>query len=443
MKKSFLTIITALVISAGTPAIAQETWNLQQCIDYALDNNIQIKQQNLSVEYQKNQLDQAKSNRLPNLNAQLGNSYSFGRSLNTYQNTYENNNSNSISGYVGTDLTLWNGFQLQNIVRQRELDLQATMQDYQKAKDDLILNIAAMYLEILFAEELTGIDENQIGITRQQIDRSIKLIESGRLAKGSLYETEAQLASEELQLVTDQNRSQLAYLNLYQMLELPQGKSFKVEKPKFPEIKADGVNFNSLAIFNNALLTRPEIQASQMRMESAQRQLEQAKGSRWPKLTFGASYYNSYYNNYTEGIAPFFTQVKHNNRYGLGLTLNIPVFNQFQVKNGISNAMLQVEDYKYRLQSSRNTLQKEIEQAYTNALTALKKYISGEKAVSSSAEAFRYAEEKFNVGMITTVEYNQVKNNLTAAQSQLSQAKYEYIFRSKILDFYNGIPIKL
>jgi outer membrane protein len=446
MKRIIAIIASALILAAGTPGMAQGIWTLQQCVDYALDHNIQIKQQNLAIDYQKNQAEQAKSNRLPNLNAQMGNNYNFGRSL-TYQNTYENTNSTSISGYLGTEVTIWNGFQLQNVVRQRDLDLKAAIQDYQKAKDDLMLNIAAMYLEILFAEEMTSSDEKQMEVTRLQIERSQKLVESGRLAKGALFEIEAQFAKEELQLVTDQNRAQLAYLNLYQLLELPSAQYFKVEKPVLPDIQTGNINFNSLAIFKNAVLTRPEILASQLRVESAEWQLEQAKGSRWPRLSFGANYYNNFNDNYTNPISQkvisFGDQIKNNKRYGFGITLNIPIFNQFQVKNGISNATLQVEDYKYRLQSSRNILQKDIEQAYTNALSALKRYMSSEKAVHASSESFRYAEEKLNVGMVTTVEYNQIKSNLAIAQSQLSQAKYEFIFRSKILDFYNGIPIKL
>jgi outer membrane protein len=446
MKRIFAIIAAAAIFLAGTPVMAQGNWSLQKCIDYAIENNIQIKQQNLAIDYQKNQLGQAKNNRLPNLNAQMGNNYNFGRSL-TYQNTYENTNSTSVSGYLGTDVTVWNGSQLQNIVKQRDLDLKATIQDFQKAKDDLMLNIAAMYLEILFAEEMTGMDEKQMEITRQQIARSQKFVESGRLAKGALFEIEAQLAKEELQLVTDQNRVQLAYLGIYQLLELPVSQYFKIEKPALPDLQTGNINFNSLDIFKNAVLTRPEILASQLRVESAESQLAQAKGSRWPKLSFGANYYNNFNDNYTNMITkeviPFGEQLKNNKRYGFGLTLSIPIFNQFQVKNGISNATMQVEDYKYRLQTSRNTLQKDIEQAYTNALSALKRYISSEKAVHASSESFRYAEEKLNVGMVTTVEYNQIKSNLAIAQSQLTQAKYEYIFRSKILDFYNGIPIKL
>ncbi|HNU77052.1 MAG: TolC family protein [Bacteroidota bacterium] len=443
-------VLVLLMASVGT-VFGQETWTLQQCIDYALENNIQIRQQDLTVNYQQNLLSQAKNDRFPNLNGQVGNNYNFGRSL-TYENLYENSNSTSLSGYLGTDVTLWNGFQLQNIIRQRDLDLQASIEDLKKAKDDLILNLAALYLEILFAEELVAIDESQIDVTRQQIERTQKLVEAGSLAKGALLEVEAQLAREELQLVNDRNRVQLAYLNIFQLLELPLSRSFKIAKPELPDLHTGTLNFNSLTIFNNAVLTRPEIRAAQLRVESAQRQLDQAKGARWPKLSFGANYYNNYNDNYMriaennplkKEVIPFSDQMKNNQRYGFGFTMNIPLFNKFQVQNAIANSELQIADYKYRLQNSQNLLQKEIEQAYTNALAALNKYLSGEKAVSSSAEAFRYAEEKYSVGLVTTVEYNQIKNNLTMAQSQLAQARYDYIFRTKILDFYNGIPIRL
>ncbi|MBN1821230.1 MAG: TolC family protein [Prolixibacteraceae bacterium] len=429
---------------------AQETWSLQKCIDYALENNIQIKQQKLNTDYQGNLVGQAKSDRLPNLNAQIGNDFSFGRSL-TYENTYENVNSTSISGYLGTNITLWNGFTLKNTIKQRELDLQASIQDLQKAKDDIMLSIAASYLEILFAEELQLVSEAQIEVTQQQINRTQKLVDAGSLAKGALLEIEAQLAQEELQLVNDQNRVQLAYLNLFQFLELPVSESFVVEKPELPEIGAAVATMNSMDVFKNAMNFRPEIKAAILRVESMKAQLEIAKGSQYPNLSFGANYYNNYNDNYQTynqvtgeaTVIPFIDQLKNNERYGFGFTLSVPIFNRFQVKNGISNSRLQLMDYEYRLQTSKNVLRKDIEQAYTNALAALNRYISSEKAVTSMQEAFRYVEEKFNVGMVNSVEYNQSKNNLTVAQSNLLQAKYEYIFRTKILDFYNGIKIEL
>ena len=426
-------------------ANSQNVWSLQKCITYALENNIQIKQQQLNTKYYENQVSQAKSNRLPNLNAQIGNDNSFGRSL-TYLNTYKNVNSSSITGGASTNFTIFNGFQLTNTIDKYELDLQATLKDLQKAKDDMMLNIAGMYLQILFSEELVLVDEAQIEVTKQQLSRTQQLVEAGSLAKGAQLEIEAQMAREELQLVNNKNDMQLSYLALYQLLELPIAESFKIEKPVLPEIKANLSMANSIDVFNNAMNVRPEIQAAQLRVKSAEKDLEIAKGNQYPSLSFNANYYNLYNNKYTdingEDIA-FGDQLKNNGRSSLGLTLGIPIFNRFQVKNGISNAELQIQDYQYRLQTSSNTLRKEIEQAYTNALAALNRYMSTEKAVESMQEAFRYVEEKFNVGMVNSVDYNLQKNQLTSAQSQLLQAKYEYIFRTKILDFYNGIPIEL
>lgn len=445
MKQFFVFISGVILLLGSISANGQNVWSLEKCINYALENNIQIKQQQLNTKYYENQVSQAKSNRLPNLNAQIGNDNSFGRSL-TYLNTYKNVNSSSITGGASTNLTIFNGFQLSNTIDKYELDLQATFKDLQKAKDDMMLNIAGMYLQILFSEELVLVDEAQIEVTKQQLSRTQQLVEAGSLAKGAQLEIEAQMAREELQLVNNKNDMQLSYLALYQLLELPIAESFKIEKPNLPEIKANLSMANSIDVFNNAMNVRPEIQAAQLRVKSAEKDLEIAKGNQYPSLSFNANYYNLFNNKYTdingEDIA-FSDQLKNNGRSSLGLTLGIPIFNRFQVKNGISNAELQIQDYQYRLQTSSNTLRKEIEQAYTNALAALNRYMSTEKAVESMKEAFRYVEEKFNVGMVNSVDYNLQKNQLTSAQSQLLQAKYEYIFRTKILDFYNGLPIEL
>ncbi len=445
MKNLFITFLTGIFLISAAISNAQNTWSLEKCIEYALENNIQIKQQQLNTDYYENQVSQAKSNKLPNLNAQLGNDYSFGRSL-TYDNTYKNVNSASVSGGASTNLTIWNGFILSNEVKRQELDLQATMQDLQKAKDDIMLNIAGAYMEILFAQEVVLIDTAQIFVTKQQINRTQQLVNAGSLAKGSLLEIQAQQAREELQLVNDQNTVELAYLTLYQLLDLPIEQHFKIEKPVLPEIKANITMANSLDVYNNALNTRPEIIAAQLRVKSAEKQLEIAKGNQYPSLSFGANYYNLYNNKYTDVFGSnivFSDQLKNNGRASAGFTLNIPIFNRFQVRNAISNANLQIYDYKYRLQTASNTLRKDIEQAYANALASLNRYISSQKAVVSMEEAFRYIEEKFNVGMVNSVDYNLQKNQLTVAQSQLLQAKYEYIFRTKILDFYNGIPVEL
>ncbi|MFY9151581.1 MAG: TolC family protein [Prolixibacteraceae bacterium] len=450
MKRIYSLITAALLFAVLTSASAQGTWSLQKCIDYALQNNIQIKQQVLNSQYYNNQLDQAKFNRLPNLNAGFQNNMNYGRTLGS-DNTYLDINSNSTSGSLSSNVTVWNGFILKNSVKMAELDLKASLEEMQKAKDDMMLNIAASYLEILFAEELQIVAEDLLKITQLQIDRTNKLVEAGSLAKGSLLEIEAQYAREELSVVNAQNRLQLAYLSLYQLLELPSTESFKIEKPVLPEVGANMSLLNSMDVFRNAVQLRPAVKGAEFKLESARKQLLIAKGNLMPTLSLGGNYYNFYNNKYKYPDPPYGTgdkitfgdQMKSNERYGFGASLNIPIFNRYQARTGVSNSQIQLENSELTLQNTKNLLRKEIEQAYTNALAAFKRYVANQKTVVSSKEAFRYTEEKFNVGMINSVEYNQSKNNLSAAQSDLLQAKYEYIFRTKILDFYNGKTIEL
>jgi outer membrane protein len=450
MKRMYSLIAAALMLVVFTGARAQEKWSLQKCIDYALQNNIQIKQQALNSDYYNNQLGQAKFNRLPNLNAGLQNNMNYGRTIGR-DNTYLDVNSNSTSGSLSSNITLWNGFILSNSIKMAEMDLRASLEEMQKAKDDIMLNIAASYLEILFAEELLIVSEDLLKITQLQIDRTGKLVEAGSLAKGSLLEIEAQFAREELNVVNAQNRLQLAYLSLYQFLELPSTESFQIEKPVLPEIGANMTMLNTMDVFKNAVEIRPAVKGAEFKLESARQQLQIAKGNKMPTLSFGGNYYNFYNNKYYYPAPPygsggkilFKDQLKSNPRYGFGASLNIPIFNRYMARTGVNNAQIQLENSELQLQSTKNLLRKDIEQAYTNALAAFKRYVANQKAVVSSKEAFRYTEEKFNVGMINSVEYNQTKNNLTKAQSDLFQAKYEYIFRTKILDFYNGQPIEL
>ncbi len=442
MKRIYSLLAAAILMVVFTSAKAQDTWSLQKCINYALENNIQIKQQALNSQYYSNQLGQAKNNRLPNLNSTFQNGMSYGKSL-LSDNTYLDINSNSTYGSISSSIKVWNGFTLKNSIKMAEMDLRASLEDMQKAKDDIMLNIAAAYLEILFADELVGVSEDILKMTQLQIDRTGKLVEAGSLAKGSLLEIEAQSAREELDVVNAKNRLQLAYLALYQLLEVPSTESFKVEKPSLPEIGANISLLNSMDVFKNAVGVRPSVKGAEYKLESARKQLLVAKGNLMPSLSLGGNYNNSYQHLLDYPNVSLKDQFKGNQRYGFGITLSIPIFNNYQAKTGVNNAQIQLENYELQLQNTKNVLRKEIEQAYTNALAAFKRYIANQKTVVSSKEAFRYTEEKFNVGMINSVEFNQSKSNLTKAQSDLLQAKYEYIFRTKILDFYNGRPIEL
>ena len=235
--------MTAIAICLAIVVQAQQEWDLQKCINYALGNNIRIRQQQTNTDYYGNELKQSKNNRLPSLSGNLSNSFNFGRSL-QYDNTYADYNSNQTGGSLSANVTLWNAMSIRKSIDMADFNLKASLEDLKKAKDDIILNVAAAYLQILFAQELVQVAEDQLGVTNLQIERTKKLVNAGSLAKGSLLEIEAQYAQEELNLVNQQNELQLSYLNLYQLLELPVSDQFKIVKPELPVVSANRALLN-------------------------------------------------------------------------------------------------------------------------------------------------------------------------------------------------------
>ncbi|MCL4483482.1 MAG: TolC family protein [Bacteroidetes bacterium] len=445
MIRTIFTLAYLLLLALFATLHAQELWTLDKCITYAHDNNIQIKQSQLNTQYQQNNLVGKKNARLPNLNGQLSQNLNYGRSL-TYLNTYENKNSAQTDFGLGTQVPIYQGMQITNSIKKTELDLKASFEDLAKAKDDLSLNIASTFLEILFAKELVKVSEDQLDITHQQLKQSQEKVDAGSLASGALLEIEAQAAGEELNLVDAKNQLQLAKLKLAQMLELVYTDKFDVEIPALPEVSAQASVISAQDVYLTALKQRPEIRGAEYRLQSTEYQLKMAKGVLYPTLSFYANYYNLYNNKYSDmnGQSIIFSdQLKNNQRKGLGMQMNIPIFNRFQNKVQVDNAKIQMLNTQLDLEGVKKVLRQDIETAQTTAITSFNRYKSTEKAVISMKEAFRYSEEKFNVGMVNAVDYNTAKTNLLKASSDLLRAKYEFIFRSKILDFYRGIPITL
>ena len=445
MIRTIFTLAYLLLLALFASLHAQELWTLDKCINYAHDNNIQIKQSTLNTQYQSNLLKEKKNSKLPNLNGQVSQNLNFGRSL-TYLNTYENVNSSQTDFGLGTQLTIFQGMQMNNAIKKTEFDLKASFEDLAKAKDDLSLNIASTFLEILFAKELVKVSEDQILITNQQLKQSQEKVNAGSLASGALLEIEAQAAREELNIVDAKNQLQIAKLKLAQMLEIVFTDKFDVEIPTLPELGALSSVTNSQDVYLTAVKQRPEIRGAEYRYQSTEIQLKMAQGVFYPTLSFYANYYNNYNNKYKDikGTSiSFGDQLSNNQRKGLGLQMNIPIFNRFFTKLQVDNAKIQMLNTQLDLEGTKKVLRQEIETAQTTAITSFNRFKSTEKAVASMQEAFRYSEEKFNVGMVNAVDYNLAKTNLLKASSDLLRAKYEFIFRSKILDFYKGIPITL
>ena len=455
--KKFLFFISGLFLSSlGLIDSQQKSWSLEECIRYAIENNIQIKQQVIQTEYQKNTLDLSKLKLLPSINGSATHNYSFGRALDetTYQYT-DQQNVQSNNFYLGGNMNLFSGLQNYNTINKNRYALLASEEDLKNIRDNIALSVAIDYLQILLNKELVAATENQLGITRQQIEKSKKLVDAGSIARGNLLQIEAQAAQEELQLINIRNQLDISFLNLSQLLELKTAEGFEIIVPDI-QVDTNAIITGDVdEIFEVAQGTRPEIKSSEYKLTSSEYDLKIAQGGRSPRLALNHSFSTGYSDIRKKvlGIDPvtgpvygkysFGDQVNDNINYGVGFSLNIPILNGWQVNKNISNSRLAIESSQFTLEGTKKQLYKSIQQAYTDAVAALKKFNASIKAVTSMEESFRYTEQKFNVGMITPVDYNASKTQLLNAQSDMAQAKYEFIFKTKVLDFYKGIPLNL
>jgi len=468
--------LSIMLFGAAITGMAQDAWSLENCIQYAMENNIQIKQSVLNTEYNENLLKQSKLGQIPNLNASSNYSFSWGRALDqtTYQFT-DDQQIHSLSMGFSSSANLFSGLRVRNTILQNELNLMASYEDVEKIKNDISLNIAAAYLSIMFNQELLAVTVSQMEITGQQVERTQKMVDAGKLARGNLLELDAQYASEELNLVNAENQLSISLLNLQQILALPIDTAFGIDIPDLADPDENPLAISALEVYRIAELEMPQIKSAELAKESSEKGLMIAKGGRSPQLYLSANY-NSGYSHIREqvvelgdpqqipigitqnsgdpvlsypqqipvyGAYPFFEQMRDNTSAGVGLGLSIPIFNGWQVNGSIANARIALENSNLELQNKKLILYASIQQAYADALAALKKFNATERALISMEESFKYTEKKFEVGLVNTVDYNMSKNQLTATQSDLLQAKYDFIFRIKILNFYKGDPITL
>ena len=381
----------------------------------------------------------------------------------------------SVNFGLSSSITVFNGFQNYNTVRQKNFDMMAGLQNLEKAKNDISLSISSSYLQILFNLEFLEIAKSQLDITKLQVERTKKLVDAGSVANGNLLQVEAQAAQEDLQVVNAENNLTLSYLTLIQLLDIDSVEFFQIDKPDFENFDMSAALLTADLVYLEAEKNLPQVRASEYSLRSAESGLALARGNMSPRLTLSGSYgtgYSDARKSITETImeevqmgmlniagtdypinmmqpsykyetTPFKDQLKNNVSKALSVNLTIPIFNGWQVRTSVSNAKINVLNAQYQLEGTKKQLLKEIQQASADATAAVKKFNSSKKAVVSMEEAFNYTQQKFDVGLINTVDYNTAKNNLVRAKAEMLQAKYEFIFKSKILDFYRGNPIKL
>lgn len=456
MKKFILYILLSPVLFPSSAFSQAKVWSLEECIRYAIENNIQIRQQIIQTEYQENTLDLSRLKLLPTLNGSATHNYSFGRALD--QTTYQYTDQKKVQSnnfYLGGSLDIFNGLQNYNSISRNKYNLLASGEDLKNIRDNVALSVALNYLQVILNKELVIATENQLDITRQQIEKSRKLVEAGSVARGNLLQIEAQAAQEELQLITMKNQLDISVLNLTQLLELQTTEGFEILAPDIQVDTNTIISGDIDEIFLIAQQTRPEVKSSEYKLSASEYDLKIARGGRSPRVSMNHSF-STGYSDIREKILgidpasgpiygeyPFGQQVNDNINYGVGFSLSIPILNGWQINKNISNSRLAIESSEFALEGARKQLYKNIQQAYTDAVAALKKYNASIKAVTSIEESFRYNEQKFNVGMITPVDYNMAKTQLLNAQGDMSQAKYEFIFKTKVLDFYKGNPLTL
>ncbi len=462
----------ALLFFLPSSTSAQNIWSLQKCIDYALKNNITIKQTELNTQLANERVKQSYAAFLPNLNGSISHFYDYGRTIDPFTNTFATNRVVSDNFSLSSSVTLFAGFQLQNTLKQSRLDYLSSTYDLKKIANDISLNVVSNYLQVLFSLENIGVAEHSLDLIKKQQDNTKKLVEAGSLPRGSLLDINAQVANNELALINAQNNLDLSYLNLKQLLDLDTVRDFQIQKPELVSnpfvIKSNEVE----SIYATAEKNQPEVLSSDIKLKSSETGLAIARASRFPRLALSGSFGTGYSdqreklasysvtNNYpvigfTDTLnipvrsiypttntvyekTPFNEQLNDNLNKTIGFNLSFPFFNNWSIKTNVNRAKIAVLTAKYNNDQVRLTLKKSIEQAYYDASAAYKKYNATITSVEALTEAFKYAQQKFDVGLITSYDFLAAKNNLDKAQSDLIQTKYDYIFKTKILDFYQG-----
>lgn len=436
--KPFLSFLLLLAITCSVGA--QKNWTLSECITYAITNNITIKQQELAIENSELELSTSRNSWLPDLSAGAGQNFNFGRSPSMATGIYEQNKSSSTSFSVSSSMPIFTGMRITNEIKSNKLNLLAATEGLKKAKEDVSLNIALYYLEALFKKEILKVTAEQYALTAKQVERTEAMVESGSVPRSQLFDIKAQLAKDQLSITNAQNDLSLSLLNLAQLLNLEDVNNFDIVEPALQ----DNIQFELLQspvhIYETAVGTRPHVKEAEYKLQSSEMGVKIAKSYYLPSLSFGLSYNNGFNHIFDNNVATtdFSEQLRNNQREAIGLNLSIPIFNRLQTRNSVQSARLNQQNRNLELENIKLTLQKEIQQAYQSATAARARYASTEEAYKAAAEAFTYSEEGYSVGKKTVYEFTEAQAKLFSSRSEQLQAKYDYMFRVKILDFYMG-----
>lgn len=453
-------------------------WSLQEAIDYANRHNLQVEQGRLDVMSNQVELKRSKFDLAPTLNAGGGASYSVGRSINPFTNVIEDAAISSQNYYLSSNVTLFNGFNKINTLRQNQLQLQASEYDLAAIQNDVALNVATAYINILFNRELLASANSRLAASQIQLDRTKRLVDAGALPPTNFFEIQAQVAGDQLAVTNAANQLALAKLNFKQLLQLPADQPLDIE---VPEVSLDTVHAYAVPaaqVYDVAEDNLPIIKAAELRQESSELGVSIARSNYWPTVTASAGIQTAYSSVApdflprenseritlpdTIGYVPgtprtyviqdrqipiqfeentYFNQLDYNLRRFVSVNVNIPIFNGWRARSTVSQSRIAAESARLQERQARQQLRQVIEQAALDVEAAALSYRSSLNQVRSLQEAFRATEQRYNLGAATALDFNLAKSNLDAAEANFIRAKYQYIFQTKVLDFYLGNPL--
>ena len=424
------------MLSAGMAAFAQEgrgPWSLEECIAWAQEHNISVRQAEIAVRQAEVELNTAENSRLPDLNASAGENFSFGRGL-TYENTYANTNTTSTSFTIGSGVPVFNGMRIKHQILLERLNLEAASADLDKMKDDIRLAVAQAYYQTLYNKEIYGIALRQVELDSLQVERLIDVEQAGKASMVEVAQQKAMLGNSRLTLTQAWNNLQVSLLELSQLLELPSPDGFDTvnHHPSDPS----GILPSPEMVYADALGFRPAILSGETRLKAIDENLAIAKSSFYPSLSLSGGVGTNYYT--TSGInnGNFADQMKNNFSQYIGINLSIPIFNKFSTRNAVRSVELSRLNQELQLENTRKSLYKEIQQAYYNAVAAQRRFESSMSALESARESYELVKAKYENGKANSTEYNEARGAWLEAESNLSQARYEYMYQAGLLDFY-------
>ena len=429
-----------LAVSITSPLVAQERITLKRATELVIENNLQIKQAQFSESISDENLLQSKLALFPTLNANTGLNFNFGRSIDPLTNQFVNQAITSTSGNVSSTTALFQGFRKINEISQNKLQLEADKSYTRKIKNDLVLAVVTNYLNVLNSQDLLIASTQQLEISRQQLDIEQKFFDVGNKTLADLSQAKSQVATAELNVTNAQNQVDMAFLNLAQLLELDPAIPFEVEKPQIADISTVNTAYSAVDVFKTASVNFPDIQLAEFRKQVFEKEIDIAKGNYYPSLNLQSGF-GTRYSNGSFGNNSFTTQVKDNFNQFIGFGLNIPIFNGLAARSSVRRARINFQNAEITEQLAKNNLNKVINQAVYDLRAAEKRYYSAQTAYQSSKDAFNVIEQRYAVGLVNSLDFNQAQTNLNKAQFDQIQARYDFIFRSKVIDYYLGNPI--